>query len=80
MWLISYSPTATNNLTRMHELHKITEEFHYLYARGLMRAYFFVFLFALVMYKATTSWGWLKYGNQDSLEISMRDIHAMRNE
>ena len=79
-WNIAYSPSFRNSFNRLEEIHRLHNEYAFLLSKGYFNLLWISTICIFLMYKAATSWGAVPYGNQDSLEISYRDVHAMRDE
>lgn len=78
VWVIAYAPSSANVLERMQEIHHINNEMNYrIYRRAWKALVVLPFVWILVnkVYKKK----FLDYGNQDTAEMSWRNVQALHN-
>ena len=75
LWTLSYSPSKTNNLQRMQEMHRINNEALYMLSSAMYKRIIFgVFLWFFI--NKINKKKWLNNGSKDSHEVSWRDNTA----
>ena len=77
LWTTVYAPTTKEALQRQQEINLLNNELQYRTYKATWRN-FVLYFFAFFLITRVFRKKFMKFGNQDSIEMSWRDIHAIQ--